>query len=304
MAGIHFTAIVDPKARIGVDVAIGPWSMIGADVMIGDGTVIGSHTVIGVPEHSVPNGCVTIDAGCVIGSKAMISGDVTLGRNTRIGLGAHLVGPARIGANTSVFDYVTIGNPGQYPGHHENGGLVEIGDDVVLREQVCVMRPVLTGLTSVGDGSYLMAQTRIDHDCRLGRMVKMASGVTLGGSVVVQDYAYLGMNAVVHQRVRVGAYTMVGMNTSIMGDVPPYAVFFNRRVQRVNAHGLKLRGVADADVNAIERAFEHLARHSSTEHLDLGNTWVKVLHTFLHEGERERLHVFRRADAASVEQAR
>lgn len=43
---IHHTAIIDPSARIGDHVEIGPWSVIGPDVEIGEGTWIGPHVVI------------------------------------------------------------------------------------------------------------------------------------------------------------------------------------------------------------------------------------------------------------------
>jgi UDP-N-acetylglucosamine acyltransferase len=43
---IHQTAIIDPSARIGANVEIGPWSIIGPNVEIGDGTWIGPHVVI------------------------------------------------------------------------------------------------------------------------------------------------------------------------------------------------------------------------------------------------------------------
>ena len=43
---IHPTAIVDPGARIGANVAIGPYSIIGPDVEIGDNTEVGPHVVI------------------------------------------------------------------------------------------------------------------------------------------------------------------------------------------------------------------------------------------------------------------
>lgn len=46
---IHTTAIIDPSAKIGKDVQIGPYSVIGADVEIGDGTWIGPHVVINGP---------------------------------------------------------------------------------------------------------------------------------------------------------------------------------------------------------------------------------------------------------------
>lgn len=43
---IHNTAIIDPTARIGENVQIGPWSIIGPEVEIGDRTSIGPHVVI------------------------------------------------------------------------------------------------------------------------------------------------------------------------------------------------------------------------------------------------------------------
>lgn len=46
---IHNTAVIDPTAKIGNDVHIGPYSVIGADVEIGDDTWIGPHVVINGP---------------------------------------------------------------------------------------------------------------------------------------------------------------------------------------------------------------------------------------------------------------
>ncbi len=48
---IHTTAIIDPCAKIGSNVHIGPYSIIGADVEIGDGTWIGPHVVIKGPTR-------------------------------------------------------------------------------------------------------------------------------------------------------------------------------------------------------------------------------------------------------------
>ena len=46
---IHSHAVIDPSARIGENVSIGPFSVIGKDVEIGDGTRIGPHVVINGP---------------------------------------------------------------------------------------------------------------------------------------------------------------------------------------------------------------------------------------------------------------
>ncbi|MEN8191841.1 MAG: acyl-ACP--UDP-N-acetylglucosamine O-acyltransferase [Bacteroidota bacterium] len=46
MANIHPTAIVDPKAKLGNNVSVGPYSIIEGNVEIGEGTEIGSHACI------------------------------------------------------------------------------------------------------------------------------------------------------------------------------------------------------------------------------------------------------------------
>ena len=45
---IHKTAIIDPKAKIGSNVEIGPYCVIGQNVEIGENTIIHSHVNISV----------------------------------------------------------------------------------------------------------------------------------------------------------------------------------------------------------------------------------------------------------------
>ncbi len=47
---IHPTAIIDPSAKIGVDVHIGPYCIIGADVELGDGCWLQHHVTIMGPS--------------------------------------------------------------------------------------------------------------------------------------------------------------------------------------------------------------------------------------------------------------
>src|SRR4030081_2283184 len=45
-AGIHPTALIDPKARLAKDVEVGPYSIVGPQVEIGEGSWIGAHVVL------------------------------------------------------------------------------------------------------------------------------------------------------------------------------------------------------------------------------------------------------------------
>ncbi len=46
MSAVHATAIVDPQARFGEGVEIGPYSIVGPDVELGDGVILHSHVVV------------------------------------------------------------------------------------------------------------------------------------------------------------------------------------------------------------------------------------------------------------------
>ena len=43
---IHKTAIIDPKAKLGKDVRVGPYCVIGPNVEIGENTILQSHVNI------------------------------------------------------------------------------------------------------------------------------------------------------------------------------------------------------------------------------------------------------------------
>ena len=62
---IHKTAIINPGARLGKDVDVGPFTTIEADVTIGEGTVIGPNVSI-MPYTSIGSRC-HVHAGAVLG---------------------------------------------------------------------------------------------------------------------------------------------------------------------------------------------------------------------------------------------
>lgn len=247
---VHATAAIEIGAELASSATVGPFCVIGADVRIGPGVQIRSH--------------------------ATIEGPVELGEGASIGEGVVIRGRAVIGPRTSLFPYAVIGQVGQFPGHHAADGIVEIGSDATIREFVVVNKPVTGTATRVGRGCYLMARTQIDHDCVLESFVKTATGVTLGGGVHVEDHAYLGMNAVVHQGLRIGRACMIGMNGVVTAHVPPFTTLVNRRVTRVNAIGLRRLGVTETEIARIDAYYR-----SREAHTELDEPWAREIDDFL-----------------------
>jgi UDP-N-acetylglucosamine acyltransferase len=46
MTAIHPSAIIDPRAKLGINVVIGAYTIVDGDVEIGEGTTVGHHSVI------------------------------------------------------------------------------------------------------------------------------------------------------------------------------------------------------------------------------------------------------------------
>ncbi len=87
----------------------------------------------------------------------------------------------------------------------------------------CVLYPhCYVGLNAtVGDFTFCLSRSVINHDDVITGRVVMASGATLAGFVTVEDGAYLGQSSTVRQFLRVGAGATVGMGSVVVKDVPP-----------------------------------------------------------------------------------
>src|SRR5262245_5717755 len=102
MANIHATAVVDPSAKLGTGVTIGPFCVIGPDVELGEGTKVHSHAAIG--------GRTRLGAGCEVFPFASI------GQRPQDVKYRDEPSTLTIGAKTTIREYVTI-NPGTTGGH-------------------------------------------------------------------------------------------------------------------------------------------------------------------------------------------
>ena len=189
-------------------------AQLGSNVEIGPGAVIQSNAVIG--------------DGCVIGPRAVICTYTTLGAECRVHSGA------------------VIGDTPQDLAFKKVQSFVRIGDRCTFREGVTIHRGTKEGTeTVVGNDCYLMVNSHLAHNVKLGNRVIFANGVLLGGYVEVGDGAFISGNAVVHQFCHIGRLVMIGGVCGISKDVPPFCMTRSGSINTIvglNIVGLRRNG--------------------------------------------------------------
>ena len=213
---IHSTAVIDPKAKLGKNVSVGPYTVIGADVEIGDDSQIGPHVVIQGPTkigreaHIFQFASVGADpqdkkfhgerTELIMGDRNMVREFVTINRGTGDGGGA-----TRIGNDNWIMAYCHIAHDCQ------------VGSNVVFSNGA-----TLAGHCEVGDHVIFSGYSGAHQFCRIGSHAFLAMGTHLNGDLP--------------------PFMLAGVEYG--------------RPRGINAEGLKRRGFSPERIAAIRRAYK------------------------------------------------
>ncbi len=224
-------------------VNIHPTAIVHPNARIADGVEIGPYSVIG--EH------------------------VTIGRDTKICSHVLIEGWTTIGERNHIFPFSSIGTAPQDVGYRNEETYLIIGDDNVIRESTTVHRATTKEerKTVIGNKNFLMAYSHVGHDSKLGNDIIMANSVALGGHIVIGDHAIIGGIVGVHQFARIGAYAIVGGQSAVTLDIPPYVTAAGNRAQLygLNLVGLKRRGFSDLTIATLKKAYKIIFRSGMTQ---------------------------------------
>jgi UDP-N-acetylglucosamine acyltransferase len=161
---IHHTAIIDPEAKLGICIEVGPYVVVDGSVEIGDYSRIESHAVI--------EGDVRLGANNLIGHGAIIGTppqdlSFSADRKTRVEIGNENVirEHCTIHRGSAEGSVTKIGHKnflmaGAHVGHN-----CEIGDNVIIANNC-----LLGGHVSVGDSAFLGGGCVFHQNVRVGRL--------------------------------------------------------------------------------------------------------------------------------------
>ena len=218
MTTIHQTAIIDPRAKLGANVSIGPYTVIDGEVVVGDGTTIGAHNVItGRTKIGRDNRIVHF---CSIGEANQDK--KYKGEPTRV----------EIGDRNTIREYVSINR-----GTAQDVGVTRVADDNWIMAYVHIAHDCQVGSHTVfANNATLAGHVEIGDHAILGGFVGVHQFVKVGAHVMA------GISAVVTQDVP-PFITIAGNPTA------PYGV---------NSEGLKRRGFSPEAIAALKRAYKTL----------------------------------------------
>ncbi|MCB9987384.1 MAG: acyl-ACP--UDP-N-acetylglucosamine O-acyltransferase, partial [Rhodospirillales bacterium] len=225
-ASIHPLAAVDPKARIGADVSIGPFCVVGPDVTIGDGCVLHSHVV--VDGHTTMGAKNHVYPFAVIGTRPQ---DLKYhGEDSRL----------EIGDSNTIREHVTM-NPGT-----EGGGMAtRVGSHCLFMVGSHVAHDCIIG-------DYVI----LANNATLAGHVSVGEHAILGGLSAVHQFVRIGAHAMVGGMSGV-EYDVIPYGL-VMGE--------RARLAGLNLVGLERRGFPREEINVLMKAFRELFYGDGTFH--------------------------------------
>lgn len=96
-----------------------------------------------------------------------------------------------------------------------------LGVGVVLHQHVTVSTNSI-----LQDHVLILANSVVNHDCKISEGSIITSGVCLSGAVTLGRCCYIGSNSSIRQDVVVGDYSLVGMQSLVLENVPAKTVVF------------------------------------------------------------------------------
>ena len=205
-----------------------------------------------------------VDARAELGTNVTVGPFCRVGPHVKLGDGCTLdshvaiVGHTTIGSGNRFWPQAVIGAEPQDLSFVESNTRTEIGDDNIFREGVTVHRGAdkEDGVTRIGHGNMLMANSHVAHNCCLHNNVILVNGVLLGGHVHVHDGAIVSGNSVVHHFATLGTLSFIGGGCRVTRDAPPYMLCVgneNQTVKTINIVGMRRAGISEDSIRIIRR---------------------------------------------------
>jgi len=192
VAGVHASAVIGARVKLGAEVTVAACAVIGDGAEIGAGTRIEAGAVIGegvrIGEHCRIYPRVVVYPGTSIGNRVMVHAGVVLGADG--------------------FGYVRDSATGAYTQFPQQGTLV-IEDDVEIGANSAIDRGALAE-TRVRRGAKFDNLVHVGHNCEIGEDAILVALTGISGSSTIGKGAVLAGQVGIGDHVHVGPGVILG----------------------------------------------------------------------------------------------
>ncbi len=203
---IHPTAIISEKAKLGIGVSIGAYSIIG-ECEIGDNSVI--ETFAKIHDRTVLGKNVLISEYCNIGGEGF--GHIT----NEFGEFENMlhIGNTIIEDNVEIFPYTNI----------DRGTL---------------------------SSTIIKKNTKIDHHCHIahnsfvGENTVITAKVILGGGSSIGNFSWIGLAAIIRDKVSIGNHVVLGMGSCVVKNIPDGETWMGSPARPIDEIKLQMKKIA------------------------------------------------------------
>ena len=203
--GIHPTAVVHPKAKLGKNAHLGPYVVIDENAVIGDNAILLAHVVIyrgvTIGHNFFAHAHAVVREFCQLGDHVLLQNGVIVGSD---GFG------------------FAKDDAGHWHKIVQSGNVV-VESDAELQANTCIDRASI-GETRIMRGAKIDNLVHIGHSCTIGHDTLLCAQVGLAGTTDVGNNAILAGQVGVSGHVKIGDGAIAIAQSGIPHDVPAGAM--------------------------------------------------------------------------------
>ncbi len=235
-----------------------------------------------------------IGPGCHIGEFCVVERDVEMGAECRLEPYVYVKRWTTMGDRNEISAGSALGTDPLDKNFTGERSYLRIGNGNRIREHHTISRGSKPeSVTLMGDGNFIMTSGHIAHNCVVGSNVVMACCTLVSGYVEVEDNVFISGGVAIHQFSKIGRLSMVGANTRVNLDVPPFMLTVGFHVETIgpNTVGMRRAGYKSADVRAVKEAFRllymsGLSRAEALARLEAGPDVSREIAAFVRSSQR------------------
>ena len=216
---------------------------------------------------------------------AYIDKNVEIGDNCTIMPYASVLDGTRMGTGNTVYQSAILGAAPQDFKFRGDETILVIGNDNTIREKAIVNRATYPdGVTSIGDGNFLLEGVHVAHDTKIGNKCILGNGAKTAGECVIDDKAILGSGVILKHGCHIGSWTLLRDGCRANKDVPPFIVAAHNPIVYYGVNAVLLSKVGEIQENIIDdiaKAYRQIYQSGTTDPYRL----LIILFSSRHQGK-------------------